>query len=223
MNKIIALLLLGATSLFAAPQLKISADADRPIIIPNDLGDIRIQTVVTDLSDMSKWFDVSPQKVSPPCSGAEVTQTHTYPFTGGATLNTSVNAKLGGGGDVSVKTTWKPSAPTPGLVVHRLWLSVFISDDLLVDLDGSPFYPFPVAGDSYSVSHGGTLTFRKKSSGAFLFKATGDYAGARLHYFTEHPEWGLSVDFHRVADDAPDAKKFTLTASEINWKLSFKK
>ena len=195
-------------------MLAINTGYRDPIIITTDLGKIQIQSVVIETTSQP-WKDLQPKTTPTPSQGTNLTRTATYVFSDGTELTYNVNAKVAET-DVIVKGSWQTPKSVKGFARVSLWVTQDISNDLTIEEGGKPV--FSGSNKQLRLTKLGQFTFRKKSTGEFLFKVTGDYVGALMFFTDKHPEWGVSLEL----DNVPNLSEATISAPmETNWKLSF--
>ncbi len=223
MKNIIVFIFFAATSIFAAPILKITNGVDAKagsfrgsISIPNAFGDLAIQTRVMD-TNVQPWKELFPTKAPASAKGSELTRKGTYIFSDGSTLDHAVTAKIDGA-DVIINDTWKTDRPAKGFSNTTLWMTWMICGDLIIEQDGKII--FPSDNNIILIGRSTPIIFRRKSTGDFLFKVTGDYVSVAIEYYIQHTEWGLSLHLYAVQN--PYASPISKPMA-VNWKVSFKK
>ena len=185
-------------------------------VLTDSLGELQITTQVNETSK-GIWNPVNSRTKISPTSGNEVESVREYAFPDGSTVMLTMNVKLDQK-KVTVKSTWPTESSAKGFVRTDLKVPFEVASDLTIESGGKTFFtgfdgPLP---NYRNVSE---LVFKKTSTGAFLFKVTGEIVGGGVVLSKEKPAEGITV---RISTSVDSMDSTMSDVKEAGWTINFK-
>jgi hypothetical protein len=215
--RILSLLLFLASATImagaAADSLDLKSSGD--IVLSTDsLGDLRIILGVNETSQ-GVWRGVSPSQKASPSSGKAVEGELIYPFPDGSEITMTISAKIEGP-NVPVRAAWVTESTAKGFAGLTLIVPGDTAKDLTIEANDKPiFSDFDKAAYLPKASE---VVFRRTSTGAFLFKLTGEFVGGGTVFNPDKPDDGLQL---RIGTSASDMNSSISDVKETGWTMSF--
>ncbi|MEI6033666.1 MAG: hypothetical protein WCS65_05230 [Verrucomicrobiae bacterium] len=205
-----ATIMAGATA--DSLDLKSSGDID---VATDSLGDLRIVIGVNETSQ-GVWHGLSPRQKASPSAGKAVEGEMIYAFPDGSEVTMTVSAKIEGS-NVAVRYSWVTESTAKGFAMLTLMIPADAAKDLTIEADGKPMFSnFNKSAYLPKVSE---ITFKQTSTGAFLFKLTGEIVGGGTVFNPDKLDDGLQL---RIGTSPTGMDSCISDAKETGWTLSFK-
>ena len=208
--------ILSATILPAATADSLDLRSSGDIVVSTDsLGDLRISLGVPETSQ-GVWRGVSPSQKASPSSGKSVEGEMVFPFPDGSEITMKISAKIEGP-NLPVRYSWLTESSAKGFAGLTLVVPGDVAKDLTIEEDGKSIF---VDFDKVAyLQKGSEIVFRHTSTGAFLFKITGEIVGGGTVFNTDKLEDGLQL---RIGTAPSDMNSTISDVKETGWTLSFK-
>lgn len=208
--------ILSAPLLPAATADTLELKASGDIFVQTDtLGELQIYADVQE-KPQDRWVQVYSKQKTAPTSGKEVEGEMTYPFADGSATLLTIKATIDHG-NVIAKATWASDGTPKGFVRVNLKIPFDAAGDLTIESEGKPLFTgFDI--QPINIPRTSELAFRRKSTGAFLFKLTGEFGGLIL-FNPDKLEDGLTL---RIDTLQYGGEPTINDVKEAGWTLSFK-
>ena len=210
------LFLASATIMAGATADSLDLKSSGEIVVATDsLGELRISLGVVETSQ-GVWRGVSPSQKASPSTGKAVEGELVYPFPDGSEITLTIGAKIEGA-NVTVRAAWVTESTAKGFVGLPLRIPGDVARDLTIEVNGKPiFTDFDKGAYLQKVNE---IVFRRTSSGAFLFKVTGEIVGGGTVFNPDKLDDGLELRISTSQSGGMDSP--ISDVKETGWALSF--
>lgn len=184
-------------------------------LVADNLPGIEIRTEAVETSE-DTWKAPVSLKPTEEQSGDKVVREWAYRFPEGSEVKGTTTATIQGN-DVITEAAWPTESQERGFLRMDLWLPPELASDCTVELEGAPIV---VDMNKSAFSPGvGEYTFRRTSTGEFLFKVIAEVGNIHWVVNPEAPETGLTM---RIFNLENYNRALISDATGLNWTLSFK-
>ena len=214
----IAALLCAAGPSEALTPTQLTLKTNGEILIATDsLPDLQIRTEVKEVADRQLKLTQIVEKCAP-AQGDSVERVQKHLFSDGTELTHTVNAKIADS-QVDVAASWVASSKAPGFSRVDLWIPEQLCDDITVEIGGQTAFPYASESSPFVTYQGSEpVVVKRRSTGEFLFRVTGDYSSVVPAFYVQQPSAGLMLRLLTVPEEI---KAGIADKTAVNWSLNF--